>query len=234
MVSCTSWGLLAAALYLLNILLQSNLRKLFEYLHLDTILARFVNLARFVKYAREHTIFWLFSGVLLGALITSVILPYITARKEPYVNPIHESMVKWNIVKWISGGEGNIEPLSMVALEPCHIVIVRLPDAYAEDFARDWKEIFGAIRWPVTEKLADAPIDKGIILRPIQAEGKAVACANALNTTFSQYAMGKSGYHVDSGTYIYSYANTDTATYHPKECVSPCVEVDIGNAAVDQ
>jgi hypothetical protein len=202
-------GVLAAVLYLLNILLQSNLRKLFEYLHLDTILARFV------KYAREHKIFWFFSGVLLGALITSVILPYITAANEPYINPIHDARAKWNIVKWISGGQGNVEPLSMVKLEPCHIVIVRLSVAYAEDFARDWTEISGAIEWTVTEKLADTPIDKGITLRPIQAEGKAVACANALNTTFSQYALSKRGYPV-GGTHIYSYANQTWPLITPK------------------
>jgi hypothetical protein len=172
----------AAVVYFSGNLVQSNLRKLFEYLQLDSILTRSV------KYAREHKIFWFLSGILCGALITLVTLPYLTAANEPYVKPVHDSRVKWNITKWISGTQGNIEPFSMVKLEPCNIVIVRLQDAYAEDFATDWKEIFAVIKWPVSETPADLTIDKGITLRP-QGDDKAVAaCTNALKTTFSQYA----------------------------------------------
>jgi hypothetical protein len=216
-------GVFAAVLYLLNVFFQSNLRKLLEYLHLDLILTRVV------KYVREHKLLWFLVGLLSGALLTSVALPYLTAANEPYVNPIHDSRVKWNITKWISGAQGNIEPFSLVKLEACNILIVRLADAYPEDFARDWKEIFGAVRWPATEKLADTPIAKGVILRPIQAEGKAVACANALNTTLSQYTLSKRGDPLGNEPHIYPYSNPDVATYRPRECVSPCVEIDIGN-----
>jgi hypothetical protein len=222
-----SLGIVAVGGFFLNVFLQSNVRKLLEYLHLDLILTGFV------KYARENKMCWFLSGLLSGVLITSVALPYLTAANEPYVNPIHDSRVKWNITKWISGVQGNIEQLSMVKLEPCHIVIVRLQDTYAEDYARDWKELFGTIRWPVTEKLADTPIEKGISFRPIQADGKAVACANALNTTFSYYALSKRGGPL-GGNYIYSYQGAEAVPTSLKECTSPCVEMDLGNPREDQ
>jgi hypothetical protein len=220
-------GILFVGGFLLNVFSQSNVKKFIETHQWDTFLIRFI------QHVQERRSFWLILGLLSGAWIISVILPYMTAANEPYVNPVHASPIKWNIVKWISGDEGNIEPYSQVKLEPCHIVIVRLHDAYAEDYANDYKEIFDVIKWPVTEKLADTPLEKGVLFRPIKAEGKAVACANALSTTFSYYALGKRGGPL-GGNYVWGYQPGEAVPTYLKECTSPCVEVDLGNPREDQ
>jgi hypothetical protein len=151
------------------------------------------NFTGFVKYAQDHKIFWFLVGLLSGALITSFALPYLTAANEPYVNPIHDSRVKWNMVRWISGDK-----------EPCHTVLVIFPAAYAEDYANDWKEIFTVIRWPSPDTVANATIDKGISFRPIQADAKAVACAKTLNMMFSYFSVSKKDGPL-GGNYIYGY-----------------------------
>jgi hypothetical protein len=205
----------AAIVFLLKVLLQSNFEKFIEDHQWNSLLTLFV------RHVQERKSFWFLFGLLSGAWIISVILPYVTAG-EPYVDPIHDSQVKWNIVKWYTGGDN----------EQCHIVIVSLPVAYAEDYARDWKEIFTALKWPVTERFADTPLEKGVTLRPIQADAKAVACAKMLNTAFSDYALNKRG-STGGQTYINSYQGTGVPTYLI-ECTSPCVELDLGNEKADQ
>jgi hypothetical protein len=206
----------AVVLYVLNVIFQLNLRKVFEYFHLDSILIWLV------KYAREHKIFWFLVGLLSGALLTSVAFPYLTAANEPYINPIHDSRVKWNMVKWISGDK-----------EPCHTVLVIFPDAYAEDYANDWKEIFTVIRWPSPNTIANATIEKGISFRPIQADARAVACAKTLNTMFSYFSVSKRGSPI-GGNFVYGYQTGEAVPTYLKECTSPCVEMDLGNPREDQ
>ena len=81
----------------------------------------------------------------------------------PMPNPIHDEATKWRIAS----------ALHLISLNPganingpCEAVIVRYPaSSYAEDYALDIKQIFGAIEWKYSEIFAKSTLEKGLSVK---------------------------------------------------------------------
>ena len=102
-------------------------------------------------------------------------IPTPPATAPSFVNPIHEKSVKWDIAQGIRTAiiHGKLNP-------ECHITIVRESDAYADDYATDFKEILYVFNWKVDAEHI-GPVNKEITFRAIGTSGPSKDCAEALS-----------------------------------------------------
>jgi hypothetical protein len=147
----------------------------------------------------------------------------------PFVNPFHESLVKWNIV------EGIRLTILRAGISPdCHVTIVRLQEAYPEDFSAELMRILDVIGWKYDEQFASRTVKKNVTVRVIdyrqtpelRAEpAPAMECAQALSARFENSARTRHGNPLNG---VLEWITFDEAPDYLKRC-RKCFEVDFGN-----
>jgi hypothetical protein len=136
----------------------------------------------------------------------------------PYLNPLHDALVKWRIVSWIRGH------IKAGLLSPsCHVVINRLQEPYSEDLAKEVKDILDGLGWIYEERFADSTVEKEVTIRGPQ-HGPGHDCADQFSYVVRDTTKTKNGNQF-GGVSGYS---DETPTYL-KQCGPSCFGIDVGN-----
>jgi hypothetical protein len=138
----------------------------------------------------------------------------------PYLNPLHDELVKWRIVSWIRGS------IKTGALSPsCHVVINRLQETYSEDLAKEVKEILDSIGWIYEERFADSTVEKEVTIRGLE-HGLGHDCAGALSNQVRGLTKTKNGNQFGA---VSQWDSDESAPTYLRQCGPNCFVIDVGN-----
>jgi hypothetical protein len=142
---------------------------------------------------------------------------------EPYVNPLRDKITKWQIAHGLREGilKGQISP-------NCKVVIVRLQETYAEDYAADLKEILDVAGLKYEEHFATSSINKGLTIRASNSPSISRECGEALSGMTRTHGRTPKGIGVNAD--FEWLTEKDVQGYLKQSaCSSDCIEVDFGN-----
>jgi hypothetical protein len=141
---------------------------------------------------------------------------------ESFANPLRSKIVKWQIVaglrSLISTGALNAD---------CKVMIIRLQEPYAEDYADDLKQILNVLGWKYDERFATSTIPKEMTVKADNSPGPSKDCGTALGQRIQNDASSRNGSSLSPHQWM---TDEEAQSYRKRQdCTSGCVEVDFGN-----